>query len=92
MGFETQTVTAPAGEVLHITMRPSTEDLQEVVVTGFVQRKSKESFTGSQVTVTKSELLSAGSKNLLQSLSTVVPGMAIVENNLMGSALMRCLR
>jgi len=54
------------------------------VVTGFVN-KSKVSFTGSQTTVQKDQLLSMGTKNVLESLQSFVPGLVIAENNLAGS-------
>ena len=55
-----------------------------MVVTGFVN-KAKSSFTGSETTVKKEQLLSVGTKNVLESLQSFVPGLVIPENNLAGS-------
>ena len=63
------------------TTIPLSEDntaLGEVVVTGFVN-KAKSSFTGSETTVKKEQLLSVGTKNVLESLQSFVPGLVIPE-------------
>ena len=60
------------------------ENLKEVVVTGIFTRK-KESFTGSASTYTASELKTAGTQNILQSLKTLDPSFAILDNTLYGS-------
>lgn len=67
-----------------IMLYPDTQTLDDVVVTGF-STKSKASFTGAAQTVTKEQLLSVGTKNILQSLQAFVPGMQLVENNAQGS-------
>ena len=54
------------------------------MVTGIYQRK-KESFTGSTATFKKEELKMVGSQNLIQSLRTLDPSFAIMENNQFGS-------
>ena len=53
------------------------------LVTGYVT-KNKNSFTGAQVAVNREQLLNMGTKNVLQSLSSFVPGMVILEDNLSG--------
>lgn len=53
------------------------------LVTGYVT-KNKNSFTGEQVAVNREQLLNMGTKNVLQSLSSFVPGMVILEDNLSG--------
>ena len=58
--------------------------LGEVVVTGFAT-KNRNSFTGSQVSIKKDELLSVGTKNVLTSLANFVPGLSVLEDNLGGS-------
>ena len=55
-----------------------------MIITGF-GTKSKNSYTGAATTVKREQLLSVGTKNLLQSLAAFVPGMQIVTNNEMGS-------
>ncbi|MFR7807876.1 MAG: TonB-dependent receptor plug domain-containing protein [Butyricimonas faecihominis] len=58
--------------------------LEDVVVTGIFTRK-KESFTGSASTYTAAELKTMGSQNILQSLKTLDPAFAILEDNQFGS-------
>lgn len=55
-----------------------------MVITGFGS-KSKLSYTGSQTTVSKQELLSIGTKNVLASIQAFVPGMQLVADNNVGS-------
>lgn len=69
---------------LVIIMEEEVTEMDEVVVTGF-GNKSKNSFTGSAVVVKREQLLSAGTKNVLQSLQAFVPGMQLITNNRMGS-------
>lgn len=71
-------------ENLEIVMHSEEEKLDEVIVTG-MGNKSKNSFTGSATVVNRQQLMSVGTKNLLQSLAAFVPGLQIVKNNDMGS-------
>ncbi len=68
----------------NITLENDNQTLEDVVVTGF-GTKSRASFTGSAQTVSRDELLSVGTKNILQSLQAFIPGMQLVENNDRGS-------
>jgi TonB-linked SusC/RagA family outer membrane protein len=62
----------------------SDNELGGVVVTGIYNR-NKESFTGSATTFDSGELKMVGNQNLLQSLKTLDPSFAIVENETFGS-------
>ena len=84
IGHVTQTLFVFPGNETTIPLASDNTSLSEVVVTGFVN-KSKVSFTGSQTTVQKEQLLSMGTKNVLESLQSFVPGLVIAENNLAGS-------
>ena len=84
IGHVTQTLFLFPGNETTIPLAADNTSLSEVVVTGFVN-KSKVSFTGSQTTVQKEQLLSMGTKNVLESLQSFVPGLVIAENNLAGS-------
>lgn len=84
IGHVTQTLFVFPGNETTIPLAADNTSLSEVVVTGFVN-KSKVSFTGSQTTVQKDQLLSMGTKNVLESLQSFVPGLVIAENNLAGS-------
>lgn len=69
---------------IKVILKETAENLKEVVVTGIFTRK-KESFTGSASTYTASELKTAGTQNILQSLKTLDPSFAILDNTLYGS-------
>lgn len=67
-----------------ITMEEEAQALEDVVVTGYFQRK-KVSQTGSEVVVDGEELRKVGSLNLLQAISSFDPGVRTLENNEFGS-------
>ena len=86
VGMENSYVTIAAGQA------PVTRDitlssgvaLKDVVVTGIYTR-NKESFTGSAATYTAKELKEMGTSNVLQSLKTLDPAFAIIEDTQFGS-------
>ena len=85
IGMESQEV--PVGDPkkpIKVILKETAENLKEVVVTAIFTRK-KESFTGSASTYTASELKTAGTQNILQSLKTLDPSFAILDNTLYGS-------
>ena len=90
IGMKTERVKIPklkAGEVrkeLFIVLRDEDVKLEDVVVTGIFTRK-KESFTGSASTYSAAELKTMGTQNILQSLKTLDPAFAILEDNQFGS-------
>lgn len=65
-------------------MKPDSKQLEEVVVTGYA-KISKNSFTGTSVTVTADQLMSVSKTNVLGALQTFDPSFRIAENNLAGS-------
>ena len=69
---------------LTIVLREEDVKLEDVVVTGIFTRK-KESFTGSASTYAAAELKMMGTQNVLQSLKTLDPAFAILEDNQFGS-------
>lgn len=85
IGMETKEVniTDPQKNIL-VVLKETAESLKEVVVTGIFNRK-KESFTGSAATYTKEELKTTGTQNILQSLKTLDPAFAVIDDNLYGS-------
>ena len=86
IGMVSQTIpykSVPKGEWT-IVLKDDVQEMDEVVVTGIYSRK-KESFTGSSTTYTAKELKTIGNQNVLQSLKTMDPSFAIVENNQFGS-------
>ena len=86
IGYKQQEVRVKSNDTkpLSIVMHEDITEMDEVVVTGIYQRK-KESFTGSTATFKKEELKMVGSQNLIQSLRTLDPSFAIMENNQFGS-------
>lgn len=67
-----------------VTMHEDSKTMEDVVVTGYFQRK-KVSQTGSEVVVGGDELRQVGSLNLLQAISAFDPGVRTLENNEFGS-------
>ena len=90
IGMKTEDVRIPrlkAGveqKELTIVLREEDVKLEDVVVTGIFTRK-KESFTGSASTYSAAELKTMGTQNVLQSLKTLDPAFAIIEDNQFGS-------
>ena len=71
-------------EPLTVVLKEEATEMEEVVITGIYTRK-KESFTGSSQTYTHNELKMIGNTNVKQSLKTIDPSFAIIENNQFGS-------
>ncbi|GGH22159.1 SusC/RagA family TonB-linked outer membrane protein [Sphingobacterium alkalisoli] len=86
IGYKTQEIKLSKDTKLPliIKLEETTDQIEEVVVTGYGNR-SKESFTGSSSTFTKEELLRVGNKNVLQSLQNLDPSFVLMENLSMGS-------
>ena len=85
IGMETQEIAFEKGKHrINVKMLEAKQEMDEVVVTGIYARK-KESFTGSSQTYTSNDLKMVGNQNLLQSLKTLDPAFAVIENNQYGS-------
>lgn len=84
VGMTPQEVKINRMEPLKVVMEEMMAEMEEAVVTGIYTRK-KESFTGSAQTYTNKELKMTGQINVLQSLKTLDPSFAIIENDLYGS-------
>ena len=90
VGMENQVIKIdplPQGErhkAITVVMKEKQVALEDIVVTGIYTRE-KESHTGSSVTYTAKELKVIGNQNILQSLKTLDPSFAILENNQFGS-------
>lgn len=84
IGYQSLYSTISPGEQAPLILHSESKTLEGVVVTGFV-KKDKKSFTGSQTTVQAKELLSVGTKNVLQSLEALVPGLQVLPQNELGS-------
>lgn len=84
VGMETKEVSVKDKQELKVVMKEAVETIQEVIVTGIFERK-KESFTGSATTYSADDLKKVGNQNILQSLKSLDPAFAIIENNDFGS-------
>ena len=84
MGYKAKAVTLRGGTPLRIDLEPDNQTIELVVVTGFT-KKDKKSYTGAQTTIKSEQLLSVGTKNLLQGLEAFVPGLQVVQQNNLGS-------
>lgn len=84
VGMKTQEIPVTDKKELKVVMVESSETIQEVIVTGIFERK-KESFTGSATTYSADDLKKVGNQNVLQSLKSLDPAFALLENNDFGS-------
>lgn len=82
VGFDDQNITVAAGQnVYNITLKDSSEAIEEIVVVGYGQQK-KESIVGA-ITQTTGEVLerAAGITNVGQALTGNLPGVVTVQSN-----------
>lgn len=85
LGYKTREVVVDDRSTsLQVTLEEDVEKIKEVVITGIFERK-KESFTGATATYTNRELKQIGNQNVIQSLKTLDPAFAVLENNLQGA-------
>lgn len=69
---------------IQVTLEEETNEMEEVVVNGlFTQNRN--SYTGAVTTVKGEDLLRVSQTNFFQALSTLTPGLRIMENNDQGS-------
>ena len=71
-------------EELRIELFEDANMLEDVVITGFVS-KNKETFTGSVTEMSGVELKQVSGTNLITAISSLTPGMAMVQNTSQGS-------
>ncbi len=84
VGMKTQEISYQKQEKLDIELQPDEGAMNEVVVTGIFQRE-RQSFTGSSTRFSAKELQIVGNQGILQSLKTLDPSFAIIDNNTFGS-------
>ena len=84
IGYKQLEKTVKNGTAGNFVMHEDADVLGEVVVTGY-GTKNKNSFTGSQISVKKEDLMAVGTKNVLKSLANFVPGMSVLDNDVAGS-------
>lgn len=84
VGMEKKEISVKDKQEVKVVLEEAVETIQEVVVTGIFERK-KESFTGSATTYSADDLRRVGNQNVLQSLKSLDPAFAMLENNDFGS-------
>lgn len=84
VGRESLEISYTGQENFDVSLTLGIEAIQDVVVTGIYQRR-KESFSGSSATYTAKDLRIVGNQGILQSLKTLDPSFAIIDNNQFGS-------
>ncbi len=84
IGYLTVEKIVDQNKLYDIILEEEVSKLNEVVVTGYYDRK-KESFTGAETTIKGKDLTAVTSQNLLAALAIVAPSFKLVENNSFGS-------
>lgn len=82
IGTEPQEFNVSSSTRLNVTLKVSS--LDAVVVNGFYTQ-SKETFTGSATTISGEQLAEISPTNLISGITSLTPGMVMVENNASGS-------
>lgn len=80
LGYETKEVTITSKKTLKIVLKESAAQLDEVVVVGYGQQK-KESVLGAISQVKGTTLLESGTTNIINSLSSIAPGVNIIQSS-----------
>lgn len=84
LGMKPQEIVYQKQETIDVDLQPAENAMEQVVITGIYQR-DREVHSGSSATFSAKDLKMIGNQNVLQSLKTLDPSFAIVENNLFGS-------
>ena len=84
VGMTSQELSYKKQEILNVELEPDNEAMNEVVVTGIYQR-DRDSFTGSSARYTAKDLQIVGNQSIIQSLKTLDPAFAVIDNNQFGS-------
>lgn len=84
VGMKRTEVTYQKQAPLDVELEPENNAMGEIVVTGIYQR-NREVYTGSSAVYKAKDLQMVGNQSILQSLKTLDPSFAIVENNTFGS-------
>lgn len=84
VGYKSKNIIIGQQRQVNVKLEAADTKMQDVVVTG-VYTRSKDSFTGSATTYTGEELKAIANTNIIQSLKTLDPVFAVLENNQFGS-------
>ncbi len=84
VGYKDQLLAATPRKSMRVVMVEDNNAMEEVVINGYYSRK-KDSFTGSEVSITGEQLKDIGASNLLSSLSAFNPSLRLTEELEYGS-------
>lgn len=84
IGMVSKEVKVIAQKEINVVLSEDIENLDEVVVTGYMNIK-RSSFTGNATTVSREQLLRTNNKNVISALQVFDPSFRIKENNTWGS-------
>ncbi|MBD8487751.1 SusC/RagA family TonB-linked outer membrane protein [Echinicola sp. CAU 1574] len=84
LGYETQEILVGNQTKINVSMKVSVTGLDEVVVTGVVERQ-KDSFTGAAATFDTDDLKQVSNGNAITAIRSLDPSIAVLENNELGS-------
>ncbi|MDQ8006069.1 MAG: SusC/RagA family TonB-linked outer membrane protein [Pedobacter sp.] len=84
IGMKAQEISYLKQPKLDVALKSEESVINEIVVTGIYQR-DREIHTGSSAVYTTRDLQVVGNQGILQSLKTLDPSFAIIDNNLFGS-------
>jgi len=84
LGMTPQEVVYTGQQEINVTMRDAAQAIDDVVVTGYFDR-TRQSFTGSEVSVRGEELRQLGAMNMLTAISVFDPSVRTIPNNDWGS-------
>ncbi len=79
IGFKTQLVAVHGQTELNVVLESETQDLSEVVVTGY-QTISKEQSTGAVTTLTAKDFEKKGQSNIINSLEGMIAGLSLTAD------------
>ncbi|PTN05929.1 SusC/RagA family TonB-linked outer membrane protein [Mangrovibacterium marinum] len=84
IGMKLEEVAVDGQSQISLTLKPDTQDVSEVVVTGAFTRKAN-TYTGAVTTVKRDELLKMSTQNVLSGLANIDPSFVKVDNLAAGS-------
>ena len=84
IGMKPKSVVVGNKTVVDVTLESDSQEMDEVVVTGLLNRR-KSGFAGTTTVISKQELAKVSTRNIFTTISTLDAGFKIEENNLDGS-------
>lgn len=84
IGMKPKSVVVGNKTVVNVTLESDSQEMDEVVVTGLLNRR-KSGFAGTTTVISKQELAKVSTGNIFTTISTLDAGFKIEENNLDGS-------